>query len=624
MTGRPGLRLLLTRPQEEAEALAERLRQQGHVVAIAPMLAIRFLDDAVFDFAGVQALLLTSANGVRALARRPPLPALPVYAVGRATADAARAAGFANVESADGDGAALAALARDRLDPEAGPLAHVSGRDVAGDGIAALREAGFEVRGIVAYEAVEAEALGEEGRRALAAGVDGVLLFSPRTARRFVQVVQEADLAEACRNAEAVCLSPAVAEAAGGLPWRSVRVAERPDLAALLPLVEEVPAAASAPLAPPAAGPERRRGGGRVALFVVVAFLAGMALWPVLGPLLAPYLAALGLPVAAGEGERLAALEARLAAREARPAPPAADPAAADRRDRAIAALSERVDRLEARPAGVARADLEALKTRLDALAERPQPAPQAPAADGARLAALAGQVDELRQRLEALAALEARLSAADARFGEARAEAALAAERVDKLAQEVAKLAGEAGAIGGGMRRQALVLAVGQLRDAATAGLGYGAELETARALAGKEAALLEPLDALAAQRAGVPTFEALAGRFPAVAEAVLAAARQPDGGGWWERTQARLGGLVSLRRVGEVAGDAPDAVVARIERRLAEGDLAKAVAEAGGLAGPQAEAAAPWLKDAQARLAVDAALRRLQVEALQRAGGQ
>ena len=64
------------------------------------------------------AVLITSANGARAVAahpRRGELTALPVLAVGQASAAAARAAGFADVTSADGDGGDLARLAATRF-----------------------------------------------------------------------------------------------------------------------------------------------------------------------------------------------------------------------------------------------------------------------------------------------------------------------------------------------------------------------------------------------------------------------------------------------------------------------------------------------------------------------------
>jgi hypothetical protein len=82
---------------------------------------------------------------------------------------------------------------------------------------------------------------------------------------------------------------------------------------------------------------------------------------------------------------------------------------------------------------------------------------------------------------------------------------------------------------------------------------------------------------------------------------------------------------GLVTVRSVGaDAEGSDADARVARAEARLADGDLAGAVAEIEGLEGPAAEAAAGWLERARARLAAEQALASLQEQASDLLTGQ
>ena len=232
-------RLLVTRPEADARALAEALARRGHEAVVEPLMAIVRRDDATIDLAGVQALLFTSANGVRAFAAACDERALRVFAVGRATAAAARAAGFARVAVAGGDVGALAALVADRLDPAAGALVHAAGAAVAGDLAGALAERGFTVRREVLYEARPRTALSAAAAAAIAAGrIDGVLLFSPRTAALFVRLAAAAGGAEGLGRTVAFCLSAAVAAAAVGAPWGAVRIAERPDQASLLALID--------------------------------------------------------------------------------------------------------------------------------------------------------------------------------------------------------------------------------------------------------------------------------------------------------------------------------------------------------------------------------------------------
>ncbi|MBX3445485.1 MAG: uroporphyrinogen-III synthase [Parvibaculaceae bacterium] len=233
------MRLLVTRPERESEALAAELRARRHEVTIAPLLSIHFLDDVALPQLAWQALLVTSANGARALARQADenLKRIPVLAVGEGSAAAARAEGFANVRAAEGDVNALDALAAHVLDPGKGPLLHAAGSVLAGDLKAMLEARGFEVERAVLYKA-EKRALPESVLAALkAGGIDGVLFFSPRTARQFASLMREAGLAPFPGRVTAYCLSAAVADELSGLGIAEIRVAASPSLDALLALI---------------------------------------------------------------------------------------------------------------------------------------------------------------------------------------------------------------------------------------------------------------------------------------------------------------------------------------------------------------------------------------------------
>ena len=229
------MRLLLTRPRDDAEALVGPLAALGIETLVEPLLCIRDRDAPPPDLARVQAILATSANGIRALARRSDDRGLPVYAVGDATARAARAAGYGLVESAAGTAEDLARLAGARLDADAGALLHVAGETVAGDLGGLITGAGFAYRRHVLYEAAPAERFTDAAARAIAQGeVDGVVFFSPRTVAIFVSLAQAHELTEAGPGMVAYCLSPAVAERARWVKWRRVVTAAWPDQEALI------------------------------------------------------------------------------------------------------------------------------------------------------------------------------------------------------------------------------------------------------------------------------------------------------------------------------------------------------------------------------------------------------
>ena len=386
-----------------------------------------------------------------------------------------------------------------------------------------------------------------------------------------------------------------------------------------------------------AAPPDRRRArlsSVWLAVLALVVFAAGVALWPLIlprlgGAALTPItvldsadlearLGGLGDRLDVLRGDRDSAAES-LAGVAGRADDALAEVQAQGRRIAgleteidALGALSERISALESTLAEVAdlartdpdRAATLALEQRVDGI--------EATLAGGADLAAPRPTDTRAAERLDAL----------EVRLGEAldvgAAVAALGEEAArlgDRLGAGTARIAAlEAAAAAGDPRRIDLVLAIGRLREALAGSGPYADDLALVVELGAGEAALGAALDTLAARAdSGVPAGSVLRARFTLVARDAIQADRDSEAEDWLDKTVARLGRLVSVRRTGEIAGDATDAVLARAEVRLAEDDLGAAVAELGALEGAAAAAAAKWLGDAEARLGAERALAKL-----------
>ncbi len=228
------MRVLVTRPLEDAAVFAARLREMGHEPLIAPLLTVRFHDGPPLELEGIEGVLATSANGVRALARRTAQRDVPLYAVGPQTAEAARQAGFATVQSADGDAVALAETLPQWVKPGS-VLFHAAGAEGAGRLASLLASKGYEVRTAILYEVGAATALPGSVAQALSNGsLAAAFFFSPRSARVFAECAVRADLCKMCLGLSAVCISQATAEALKSLAFREILVAQRPNQDALL------------------------------------------------------------------------------------------------------------------------------------------------------------------------------------------------------------------------------------------------------------------------------------------------------------------------------------------------------------------------------------------------------
>lgn len=200
----------------------------GVGVCLSPLIRIFPLEGAV-DLAGVEGVILTSAQAVPALATAINRASPMCFCVGETTANAARDAGFA-ARSAGGDADALVAALSEAM-PK-GRLLHLRGRHSRGDIAARLTRAGLEVTEQVVYD----QALMPLTRdaHALLDGEAPVLapFFSPRTAAHFAgQMGGRAPI-------HAIAMSAAVGQELGHLGLASLTIARRPDAQSMVTAVE--------------------------------------------------------------------------------------------------------------------------------------------------------------------------------------------------------------------------------------------------------------------------------------------------------------------------------------------------------------------------------------------------
>ncbi len=231
-------RVLLTRPEGlAAERSLRRLKALGWEGIHVPLTRIEALPDpglasGALDLEAAQALIFTSAEGLRRFAALSRFRGLPVHAVGAATAEAARAAGFSQVEEGGGDVRTLAVHLAGRLRPGAGPALHFCAEAPAGDLPGALAVSGLRVVRIPLYRTLPLARLPESILRA--EGLSAALFHAPSAARAFAALRPESS---ALRGLVAAAISAAAAEPLEGLGFRAVLFAARPDEAHMLGLL---------------------------------------------------------------------------------------------------------------------------------------------------------------------------------------------------------------------------------------------------------------------------------------------------------------------------------------------------------------------------------------------------
>jgi hypothetical protein len=312
---------------------------------------------------------------------------------------------------------------------------------------------------------------------------------------------------------------------------------------------------------------------------------------------------------------RLAAIEQQLRELAARPAPAPPDP-------KAFEELTGRLSRLEGAvaaprpPAGDP-----ALAGRLTTIENAIKPLSDNVAALTRRSDETAAALRETRARAEAATAALSELQTA-ARAGtaaergqiDALANRIAALERTDRaVADQLAKRSADAA----NDRAVRFAVAAGALRATIERGEPFAAELAAVKPLAA-EARSLATLEPFAAS--GLPGSAALSrelsGLLPAMRRLTETAPR--EGGGFIDRLQANAERLVRIRPVGAAPGDDTAAVLARVEARAAQGDVAGALAELGKLPPSVRAPAQAWIGKAEARAKALEASRKLAADAI------
>ncbi len=377
------------------------------------------------------------------------------------------------------------------------------------------------------------------------------------------------------------------------------------------------------------AAPLRRRWAVWAAGGAVLAAAAIALGWPLISPLMPRAVTDLFADAEAPPDPAITALAVRTEALEGEVARLRNDLSAAAAQAGAAAPRSEaaqlaaRIEALENRPAPPSHDErIAVLAERVEALAEGLDTLRRLPAAPGEGDAPAAGAVENARLQA-ALSRMEDRVAALEGLLRTVR-DPALASlvesadARVDGIEADVKRLLEDRKT----RKRDALLLAVGQLREALAGPRPFGAELDLVLGTAGDDPGIREaarPLEALAAE--GVPTRAALVRRFPALAVRAAQAALVPEEGDWLDKTAARLSRVVTIRRVGEGAqeGGGALAALARAETLAAAGDLAGAAAALADVGGAPGRVLGEWREQARARADADDALARLSRRAVE-----
>lgn len=241
-----GRRVLVTRAAHQAGKLSDGLRAIGAepvevpVLEVQPPASYEPLDSALRQFASYEWLILTSANSVRALVERlaalgivAPSSQIHVAAIGSATAQAARDAGFLITLTPESYVAeSLVSALQNRLAGKHVLLARAAvARDVIPD---ALREAGAVVDVVDAYRNAIPETAPQRLVQAITRGLDAATFTSSSSVTHLAEVTRAAGVPFPLKNVPAISIGPITTQTLRELGWPPDAEANPHDIPGLI------------------------------------------------------------------------------------------------------------------------------------------------------------------------------------------------------------------------------------------------------------------------------------------------------------------------------------------------------------------------------------------------------
>jgi uroporphyrinogen-III synthase len=227
------MKLLVTRPVDDAQPLAEKLEGLGHEAVILPLLQIVAREEVELPAGPFQAVCVSSANGLAAKADLSPFHHTPFFAIGPQSAKEARRLGFDHVHDKGGNVEGLVRTICKSLKPADGPVLYLSGSETTGDLEGKLKSQGFSVARVIVYDAAPCSIADLPQQ---VETVDGVLLYSPRTAKLWANAVMQAKCEARAKSMQHFCLS---ANVAANVPrdWPRL-ISKTPDENGMLTLLD--------------------------------------------------------------------------------------------------------------------------------------------------------------------------------------------------------------------------------------------------------------------------------------------------------------------------------------------------------------------------------------------------
>ena len=217
------MHILLTRPFEDCSEMILKFQSLGNKVSHLPLLRIDKVNYDETDLVGLKGVIFTSANAVKFLDVKKIDKNLLCFCVGNATEKKARAVGFQNVISAEGNIENLKELILQNFNQKDGKMIYISGEIISVHLDQQLLKEGYNIKRIINYRTIHNENFNDEFVKQLKLNMpDVVYVYSQNSALSFLKFIKLYQSESLWMNTNLMCIGEKTSSILNEIKWKKI------------------------------------------------------------------------------------------------------------------------------------------------------------------------------------------------------------------------------------------------------------------------------------------------------------------------------------------------------------------------------------------------------------------
>ena len=217
------MHILLTRPFEDCSEMILKFQSLGNEVSHLPLLRIDKVNYDETALLNLKGIIFTSANAVKFLDVKKINKKLLCFCVGNATEKKARAVGFQNVISAEGNVENLKELILRNFDQKDGKMIYVSGETISVNLDQQLLKEGYNIKRVINYRTVHNENFNNKFVKELKLNMpDIVYVYSQNSALNFIKFIKLYQSESLWMNTNLMCIGEKTSAILNEIKWKKI------------------------------------------------------------------------------------------------------------------------------------------------------------------------------------------------------------------------------------------------------------------------------------------------------------------------------------------------------------------------------------------------------------------